>query len=384
MTKTRAVLTVVCLWLARGQVEAQPAAVWAGANDAANTLITGVFDGAAMSYLAEVPSGGSANGGAGYVESQVRVFAGRTSGRCSLVAQTNPTSANVSVYTIGPTGAASPVPGSPFALGVTGGSMLAWARDGQALYAGPRAAIAAGTIVTFRVACTPGGPVSVTNAGTVTLASLSGMNDIDLSPSGGHLCASGDFSNTVGCFPIDPVTRVPATTAVNAVTVASAHGLRIAGNGCGVVGVPASNLVRGLSISGGGLVALANTATHVGPPAWGAVSPDGTFAAFGTDASTRRVALYTVAPATCQVTLAGTTAASPGPGAPYVAMDGANRLYVADVQANQVRVFQAAAGGPGAAISTTTTNHATLNPPIGIDAALLSSVPVELVGFAVE
>lgn len=383
--RTRAVLLASALG-ALAAVEnagAQSAAVWAGANDSPNTLITGVFDGSLMTYLPEIPSGGISGGGPGWTESQVRVFPGKAQGRCSLLAQTNPTSNTVAIDTLAATGAATHVTGSPFATGGIS-SKVAWSRDGQALYVA-RGVTGAATVVTFRVSCTPGGPVSITNAGPVTLGTLTVVADLDVTASGSHLCAAGRDSSNVACFAIDPVTRLPAATPVNTVALPSVQGLRISGaNGCGVVAVRSSNLVQGFAVSGAGVLSLTNTAAHVAPPFEGAVSPDGAFAAFGTDASTRRVALYNIAPATCQIGLAGTTALSSGLGAPYVAFDGANRLYVADVLANQIRVFQATTAGPGAAISTSTTNHATANPPIGIDAALLSTVPVELIGFRVE
>lgn len=378
------VLTLAALALAAGRASAQPAAVWAGANDNPNTLITGVFDGAGMAYLPEVPSGGISGGGAGWTESQVRVFAGRAQGRCSLLAQTNPTSASVAVYTIGPSGAATAVSGSPFATGGTS-TTLAWARDGQALYVS-NAVTGPGSVVTYRVACTPGGAASVTSAGPVTLGTILALRDLDVTAAGGHLCATGSASSNVACFAIDPVTRLPAASPGNSVTLPSAQGLRLSPvNACGVVSIPSANMVRGLGVDAAGLIGIsAGSASHVAPPFYGAISPDGAFAAFGTVAGTRRVALYNLTAAGCQVTLAGTTDTSPGMGAPYVAFDGANRLYVADVLTNQIRVFQATSAGPGLAISTSTTNHATANPPVGIDAALLSAVPVELIGFAVE
>ena len=384
MHTTRVLPLLAMFWGAGTVIDAQPAAVWAGANDAPNTLITGVFDGATMTYLPEVPSGGSsAPPGPGFVESQVRVFAGKAQGRCSLLAQTNPNSANVAIYTVASTGAATHVPGSPFPTGVSS-TTLAWARDGQALYVS-RSVTGPAAVGTFRVACVPGGPVSVTDAGPVPLGSLSGLQDLDLSGSGSHLCATSRSSDNAACYAIDPVTRLPSSTPVNVVAATDARGLRIAAaNGCGVMGID-SNRVRGFLVSGAGVLTFTNTVTQAfTPPFHGAVSPDGSFAAFGTVGSPRRVALYTIAPATCQITLVGATDASTGPGAPYVAFDGANRLYVADVWTNQIRVFQATPGGPGTAISTTTTNHSTVNPPVGIDAALLAAVPVELLGFAVE
>ena len=373
------------LWAAAATMaQAQPAAVWAGANDAPNTLITGAFSGSVMTYLPEVPSGGSSNGGAGFLESQVRVFAGAAQGRCSLLAQTNPLSLNVAIYRLDATGTATHVPGSPFSTGGQA-SKLAWARDGQALYFSRTIGVTPAVVGTFRVACAPGGTVTVTDAGPTTLSLITTIQDMDLTGNGSHLCVTGQSSNNAGCFAIDPVTRLPSTSPVNTVTVTTARALRISGaTGCGVVALPSSNQVAGFFVNGAGVMTLTNSAAHIGAPFYGAVSPDGLFAAFGSSCCTRRVSLYNLLPATCQVVLAGSTAAEGGGGAPYVAFDGANRLYVADVQANQIRVFQAAPGGPGSAISTSTTNHATANPPIGIDAALLSALPVELQSFTVQ
>lgn len=376
-------LSLASLWIAAPNALAQSAAVWAGANDNPNTLVTAVFDGVSMSYLPEVASGGASGGGPGWTESQVRVFAGRAQGRCSLLAQTNTSSGSVAVYTIGASGAATPVGGSPFATGGIS-STLAWARDGQALYVS-RAVNGPGAVVTFRVACTPGGAVSVTNAGTVTLGTITDLRDLDVTATGGHLCATGRASQNVACFAVDPVTRLPAAAPANSILLPDVQGLRLSPvNTCGVLSIPSANVVRGLTVDAGGLVGITTSVSHVAPPFYGAISPDGAFAAFGADGSSR-VLLLNLIPAGCQISLAGTTGASPGGGvAPYVAFDGANRLYVADTGLNQIRVFQATPAGPGTAISTSTTNHATANPPVGIDAALLSTVPVELVGYSVE
>jgi hypothetical protein len=384
-TRTAPVLAlgIVCA-LTAARVEAQPAVVWAGANDNPNTLITGVFDGAAMTYLPEVAAGGSGGGGGGFVESQVRVFAGATLGRCSLVAQTNTLSSTVAVYVLDATGAATHVAGSPFPTGGVS-SALAWSRDGQALYVSRGLTGPAG-VQTFRVACAPGGgPVVVTDAGPTTLNSFTGLRDLDVTVNDSHLCVTGSSSNNAGCFPIDPVTRLPGPNAVNTVAVPNSRGLRIsAGTGCGVLGFPASNQVSAFFVNGAGVLTLTNTAACVVPPFIGAISPDGLFAAFGGSTGNRRVSLYTLTQATCQIALAGSTPDAGAGGAPYVAFDRANRLYVADENANRIRVFQATPAGPGIAISTTTTNHATTKPPIGIDAALLSELPVGLRSFAVE
>ncbi|HET9316955.1 MAG TPA: hypothetical protein VFQ51_15285 [Vicinamibacteria bacterium] len=381
--RTLSLVAVSSLWIVTA-AHAQPAAVWAGANDNPNTLITGIFDGTSMSYLPEVLAGGSSGGPPnGFTESQVRVFAGAPQGRCSLVAQINTQSNTVAVYTIGASGTATHAAGSPFPTGGLGAA-LAWARDGQALYVA-RSYTGAASVETFRVACTPGGTATVTDAGPTTFSLITGLRDTDVTPSGGHLCITGNVSGNAGCYAIDPITRLPATSPVNTVAAPDARGLRISGTtGCGVLGLESSNQVRGFLVSGAGLITLTNTAAAPAPPFHGAVSPDGVFAAFGTSCCTRQVALYNVAPGTCTIALAGSTAASDPGGAPYVAFDRANRLYVADVNLNRIRVFQATASGPGSAISTSTTNHATTNPPIGIDAAMFADFPVTLQSLTVE
>lgn len=55
-----------------------------------------------------------------------------------------------------------------------------------------------------------------------------------------------------------------------------------------------------------------------------------------------------------------------------------------DSLGNQIRVFAQTAGGIGAALSTSLTNHGTLNAPSGIDVALLSSLPVELMQYSID
>lgn len=364
--------------------DAQPAAVWAGANDNPNTLITGILSGTTMSYLPEVPAGGSGGGGAGFVDSQVRAFAGAALGRCTLLAQTNSLTLSVAIYTIDATGAATHVAGSPFPTGAVG-TTLAWSRDGQALYVSRSIIGPAASVATFRVACRPGGPATVTDAGPTSLNLFTGLRDLDVTANDSHLCATGNTSNNAGCFPIDPVTRLPAPNPVNTVAVPASRGLRISGaTGCGVLAFPTLNQVSGFFVTGAGVLTLTNAAACVVPPYYGAVSPDGLFAAFGGATGNRRVSLYNLTQATCQIALAGSTADAGAGGAPYVAFDRANRLYVADENANRIRVFQATPAGPGSAISTSTTNHATTKPPIGIDAALLSDLPVALQSFSVE
>ena len=271
--KHMAFLSLASLWIAVPSALAQSAAVWAGANDNPNTLITALFDGVTMSYLPEVASGWRLRR-CPADRSQVRVFAGRAQGRCSLLAQTNTSSGSVAVYTIGASGAAAPVGGSPFATGGVS-STLAWARDGQALYVS-RAVNGPGTVVTFRVACTPGGTVSVTNAGTVTLGTITDLRDLDVTATGGHLCATGQASTNVACFAIKPVTRLPAAAPANSIVLPEVQGLRLSPiNNCGVLSIPSANLVRGLTVGAGGLVAVTNSVSHVAPPFYGAISPDG-------------------------------------------------------------------------------------------------------------
>jgi len=362
---------------------AQNAIVWAGANDNPNTLINASFNGTTMSYNPEIPSGGSTTGNPTTIAfNQVRVHRGAASGGCSLIAQTNNNSNNISIYSVNSAGVTTPVAGSPF-TGAPGLQSLAWAPDGGALYA-PLAVTGGSQVLTFTVSCTPGGPVTVTNAGPVTLAGFNLLRDAEVIGTGvgSHLCVSGTNNNAVGCFPIDPVTRLPGTTPVNTITVNNVRGVRIASNGCGVAGVGNANLVSAFVVIGGMLFPM-NTAGHLSNPRYGAVSPDGAFAAFGSFGDD--IALYMIAPGGCGITLLGTNSlGNPAALIEYVAFDENNRLYVADALINQIRVFQASGGGLGAPLSMSTTNHGTVNPPGGIDAALLSTVPVQLQSFGVQ
>jgi 6-phosphogluconolactonase (cycloisomerase 2 family) len=355
-----------------GTARAQTAVVWAGANDAPNTLITGTWDGATMAFLPEVPSGGdSAGGDRGFSEGQVRAYVARGPGECSLLAQTNPSSGNLSLYTLDASGVAAPVAGSPFPIdGST--TAIAWARDGQALYVS-RAVVGPAVVATFRVGCVRGQPTAVGDAGSVTLSSIESLRDMDVTASGGHLCVTGTGSHNVGCFAIDPATRVPSAAPANTVTIPSPRGLRISGaTGCGVLGMPQSNQVSGFTVADSGSISLTNAAPSAAPAFHGAVSPDGTFAAFGSSCCRREVALYALG-RECQLRSLGSTERVDSGGAPYVAFDAANRLYVADYGANRIRVFQASAAG-AVPVGAGVTDHGRSNPPIGIDAALLSAL----------
>jgi len=367
-------LTVVVLGMIAGPTtaRAQTAVVWAGANDAPNTLITGVWDGARMTFLPEVESGGESPGGdRGFTESQVRAYVGRGPGECSLLAQTNVASGNLAIYTLDDAGRATHVAGSPFPIAGQAAA-IAWARDGQAIYVS-RAFAGPAVVATFRVGCVRGQPAAVGDAGSVTLSSIESLRDLDVTASGSHLCASGLGSHNVGCFAIDPTTRVPSATPTNTLTVPSARGLRISGaTGCGLLGLPQSNQVSGFTVDRSGLLSLTNTAPSAAPPFHGAFSPDGAFAAYGSSCCRREVALYAMGRG-CQVQSLGSTDRVDGGGAPYVAFDAANRLYVADYGANRIRVFQATSAG-AVPVGAVVTTHARPNPPIGIDAALLSAL----------
>lgn len=360
---------------------AQPAGVLAGANDNPNTVINANFVSPTMTYGAEVPTGGSTSGLATSLAfNQTRIF--RSAAGCAMVALTNNSSNNVSVFSVGSTGALSAVPGSPFATGA-GSQSIAWAPDGGALYV-PLAVSGASQVVTFTVTCTSPGAPTLVNAGTVSLTGFNLLRDAEVvgAGPGTHLCVSGTNSNNVGCFAIDGTTRLPAAAGVNTIAVTNVRGMRIAPNGCGVAGVGNANTVQGFSVNAGGTVTATNTAATTTNPRYGAISDDGTLAAFGGFGT--QFTLFTVNGA-CSVTAVGsnnngiaTTLVE------YVAFDGANRLYVADSLGNQIRVFAPTAGGIGAALSTTTTTHGTTNAPGGIDAALLSTLPVELQQFSVN
>jgi hypothetical protein len=355
--------------------------VYASSNDNPGPLINASFTSPTMTYGAEVASGGSTTGTTTAIAfNQVRVFKSTSPG-CSLVAQSNNNSNNVSIYVVNATGVITPVPGSPFATGA-GTQSLAWAPDGGALYV-PLAVAGSANVITFTVSCTAGGAIAVTNAGTVALTGFDLLRDAEVigSGTGTHLCVTGTNTNNVGCVPILG-TRLPGTTAVNTITVTNVRGMRIAGNNCGVAGVGSATTVQGFTVSAGGTITASNTGTTTTNPRYGAISADGSLAAFGGFGT--QFTVFTVS-ASCALTLVGsnnngiTTSL-----VEYMAFDGGNRLFVSDSLANQIRVFAPTGGGIGAALSTSTTNHATLNAPSGIDVALLSSLPVELTEFAID
>lgn len=380
MKGSRGVLLAIAL-LAPGTVRAQQAQLFAGANDSPNTLINATFVSPTMTYGTEVASGGTTTGTTTSLAfNQVRVF--KSVAGCSLVAQTNGGSNNVSIYLLNAVGAFAPVPGSPFLL-AAGVQSLAWAPDGGALYV-PLSVSGASQVAVLSVSCTAGGGATVTNAGTVTLTGFNLLRDAEVigSGTGSHLCVSGTNSNNVGCFAIDGGTRLPGTTAVNTIAVTNVRGMRIAVNGCGVAGVGNANTVQGFSVNAGGTVTATNTGATTTAPRYGAINASGTLAAFGGFGT--QFTLFSV-DASCNLTLVGSNdnglAASL---VEYVAFDGSDRLYVADALANQIRVFAPTGAGIGAAVSTSTTNHATVNAPAGIDAALLSTLPVELMRFGID
>ncbi len=358
---------------------AQQAQVWAGSNDNPDPLINATFNSPTMTYGTEVATTGSTTGIATSLAfNQVRAFKSTMPG-CSLVAQAHNNSNNVSIFVVNATGGISEVTGSPFATGA-GTQSLAWAPDGGALYV-PLAVSGASNVITFTVSCTAGGPVTVTNAGTTALTGFNLLRDAEVigAGNGTHLCVSGTNSNNIGCFAL--TSRIPSTTAVNTITVTNVRGMRIAPNGCGVAGVGSANTVQGFSVSGGTITAT-NTGATTTNPRYGAISADGTLAAFGGFGT--QFTVFSV-DGSCMLTAVGsnnngiaTTLVE------YVAFDGSNRLYVSDSLGNQIRVFAPTGAGIGAALSTTSTNHATINAPGGIDAALLSSLPVELIQYEID
>lgn len=359
---------------------AQPAGVFAGANDNPNTVINASFVSPTMTYGAEVPTGGSTSGLATSLAfNQTRIF--RSVGGCSMVALTNNNSNNVSVFAVDSSGALSTVAGSPFATGA-GTQSIAWAPDGGALYV-PLAVSGASQVVTFTVTCTAPGVPTLVNAGTVSLTGFNLLRDAEVvgAGAGTHLCVSGTNSNNVGCFAIDGSTRLPGTTAVNTIAVTNVRGMRIAPNGCGVAGVGNANTVQGFSVSAGSVTAT-NTAATTTNPRYGAISADGTLAAFGGFGT--QFTLFTVDGACSLTTVGSNNNGIATTLVEYMAFDGANRLYVSDSLGNQIRVFAPTGAGIGAALSTSTTNHGTINAPGGIDAALLSTLPVELQQFSVD
>lgn len=380
----RRLLTLAALGVAASFSQAllgQNARVFAGANDNPNPLINAAFNGATMTYLTEVASGGSTTGTTTSLAfNQVRLF--KSSSGCSLVAQTNNNSNNVSIYTVNNAGLVQAVTGSPFAT-AAGTQSLAWAPDGGALYV-PLAVAGSANVITFTVSCTvPGGATTVTNAGTTALTGFNLLRDAEVVGGGvgTHLCVSGTNSNNVGCFAINAVSRLPNTTAVNTITVNNVRGMRIASNGCGVAGVGSAATVQGFSVVAGTITAT-NTGVTTTNARYGAISNDGTLAAFGGFGT--QFTVFTVN-GSCQLTLVGSNNNGIATSlVEYMEFDTSNRLYVADSLANQIRVFAPTGGGIGAALSTSTTNHATLNAPAGIDAGLISLLPVELLKIDAE
>ncbi len=370
---------------------AQQAQVYAGSNDIPDPLINASFNSPTMTYGAEIANTGSTTGlTTSLAFNQVRVYKSSAPG-CSLVAQSHNNSNNVSIYLVTATGVISEVTGSPFATGA-GTQSLAWAPDGGALYV-PLAVAGAANVVTFTVSCTAGGgAVTVTNAGTTALTGFNLLRDAEvvIAPvapirgavpnPGTHLCVTGTNSNNVGCFPL--TARIPGTTAVNTIAVTNVRGMRIAGNRCGVAGVGSGNTVQGFSVGVGGVITATNTGITTTNPRYGAITADGTLAAFGGFGT--QFTLFSVDPS-CLLTLVGsnnngiaTTLVE------YMAFDASNRLYVSDSLGNQIRVFAPTSGAIGAALSTSTTNHGTINAPGGIDAALLSALPVELMEYSID
>ncbi|HXU30452.1 MAG TPA: hypothetical protein VN851_07750 [Thermoanaerobaculia bacterium] len=381
MNALRATLAAALAILIGSAASAQQTQVYAGSNDNPDPLINASFTSPTMTYGAEVANTGSTTGLATTLAfNQVRVFKSNSPG-CSLVAQAHNNSNNVSIYVVNATGVLTQVPGSPFTTGA-GTQSLAWAPDGGALYV-PLALAGSQNVVTLTVSCTAGGAITVTNAGTVALTGFDLLRDAEVigTGMGTHLCVTGTNTNNVGCVPILG-TRLPGTTAVNTITVTNVRGMRIAGNNCGIAGSGSTTTVQGFTVSVGGMITVSNTGTAATSPRYGAISADGTLAAFGGFGT--QFTVFSVN-ASCQLTLVGsnnngiaTTLVE------YLAFDGANRLYVSDSLANQIRVFAPTSGGIGAALSTSLTNHATINAPGGIDAALLSSLPVELIDYSID
>jgi uncharacterized repeat protein (TIGR01451 family) len=362
-------LLLLLMSLVTASVEAQDVRVVAGSNDNPNTLINASFNGSSLSFGPEVNNGGTTTGTATTLAfNQVRVFRSNIPG-CTLVAQTHNNSNNVSIFAPDGAGAYVPVTGSPFAL-AAGVQSLAWAPDGGALYV-PLAIAGASELRTLGVVCNAGN-ITVTPLAPVTLTGFNLMRDVEVigGGAGSHLCVSGTNSNNIGCFAIDSGTRLPATTAVNTLTVTNVRGMRIASNGCGIAGVGTALTVQGFSVNAGGTITASNTAAPTTNPRYGAISADGTLAAFGGFGT--QFSVFSVA-ANCNLTLVGSNNNGIATSlVEYMAFDANNRLYIADSLANQIRVFAPTSAAVGAAVATATTSHATLNAPAGIDTFVLT------------
>jgi len=368
---------------------AQQTQVYADANDSPDRLINASFAGATMTYGTEIAGSSTTGTAATLAFNQVRVFKSNAPG-CSLIAQTHNGGNTVSLYVITASGAIFQLPGSPFFIFGAGGGLqsVAWAPDGGALYvpislATPASEEQSARMVTFTITCTVGGAITVTNSGTAVLTGIDLPRDVEVIGTGigSHLCVTGTNSNNLGCFAI-AATRLPVTTAASTITVANARGMRIAPNGCGVAGVGNATTVQGFKVNASGILTATNSATTATMPRYGAIAADGSLAAFG--GLGNQFTLFSV-DASCNLTLVGSNANGiAGSLVEYLAFDGVNRLFVSDSLANQIRVFAPTAGGIGAALSTTNTNHGTTNAPSGIDVALLTSLPVELMEYSID
>ena len=194
-------LPVVVLGLIAGptSARAQTAVIWAGANDAPNALITGVWDGTSMAFHPEVPSVGESPGrrpqllrGTG---SRVR---GTRPRECSMVAHTTSAPEASRSTRSTPSGVASHVPGRRSPSTASGRDR--WARDGQGCTS--RTGHGGGSGPTFRLGCGPP-PAPVATPARDAL-SIDSLRDMDLTASGSHLCVSGTGSHTSGASPSNP------------------------------------------------------------------------------------------------------------------------------------------------------------------------------------
>jgi hypothetical protein len=358
-----------CRWLlllAAGLVltpaTAQDVLVLAGANDNPNMLINGVFDGSTLTFNPEVPSGGTTPGQSYYLYfAQVRAHLSPTPG-CSRIAQTN--DGSVTIYGMDAANAISPVAGSPFATGPDT-EALAWAPDGGALYV---PLYGTSTVFVYTVTCV-GGVVSATPAGTVSLGGLFSLVDAWVigSGAGSHLCLAGRSTGSVGCFAIDPATRLPSTTPVNTVAVSDVRSVRFAPNGCGILAIGSASLSQGVRVDAQGFLTLTNTAPSAAGARFGAISADGTLAAMGT--SSTGFSVYAV-DGGCGLSLVGSDFTAPAdPFVLYMDFDSRNRLYVADSLENRIRIFAPTVAAIGPAIASVLTNHPRTRAPAGLDVA---------------